>query len=512
MADMSHFVDNNRFEVTMNNKKSTNVVFILTDDQGAWAMGSAGNADIHTPNLDKLAKQGMRFDNFFCASPVCSPARATLLTGNIPSKHGVIDWLKRKGRNDLEFLEGQRFYTDYLAENGYACSTSGKWHVGNAYKPHKSFETCLLFGSDYNYNDCTLVRDGVEVPTKGYVSDVITDDAIAFIEKKVAEERPFYAAVHYTAPHAPWIGCHPKEIEALYEGSDFPSCPDMAPHPRLVHWGGEKDSDSRIENIKGYYAAVTAMDRAVGRLLDRLNALGIRENTLVIFTSDNGFNCGHHGIWGKGNGTFPQNMYDTSVKVPAIFSQPGRIPQDTVCSELVSQYDIFPTLLDYLSIEEADGDQRPGRSFTPLLHGESAKDFERVVVYDEYGSVRMIRTKELKYVHCYPFGPHELYHMISDPDETKNLVEEESMQASLHKLRAEMEKWFLRYADPEKDARQYAVSGTGQQDFVGAASEGREPFFHKSTILGPTQDAAKGWSAEYLKELAARKALKESKK
>jgi arylsulfatase A-like enzyme len=461
----------------------TNILFILTDDQGYWTLGCGGNPDIKTPNLDRLAAEGMRFDNFFCASPVCSPARATLLTGQIPSKHGVLDWLY--GRDEQEYLQGQTIYPEILAANGYACSLSGKWHVGTAYKPPACFAhfNAIKHGSS-PYYDAVMVKDGADVQTQGYLTDVITDDALGFIESQVSAGTPFYASVHYNAPHRPWAGNHPKEIYGLYEGCAFESVPDEEKHPWLIRGAGERDQTPREENLRWYYAAITAMDRAVGRLIGRLDELGLREDTLIIFTSDNGFNCGHHGIWGKGNGTFPQNMYDTSVKVPAIFSQPGVIPAGTVCSELVSQYDVFPTFMEYLGIAEPSGENKPGRSFARLLRGEPSETFSRVVVYDEYGPVRMIRTRAHKYIHRYPYGPHELYDLLADPGENVNLADEEAMQDTLHSLKADMETWFRRYMDPGRDGRQFAVTGDGQLDLIGVAAEGKNPFGTDRNIIG----------------------------
>jgi arylsulfatase A-like enzyme len=464
-------------------KNPANILFVLTDDQGYWTLGCGGNADIHTPNLDRLAARGMRFESFFCASPVCSPARATLLTGQIPSKHGILDWLY--GRDEQEYLQGQALYTDVLAANGYACGMSGKWHIGTVYKPPECFAhfNAIKYGSSPYYN-AIMVQGGVDTQTEGYLTDIITDDAIGFIEAQAAAGVPFYSSVHYNAPHRPWQDNHPKEIYDLYEGCTFDSIPDEAPHPWRLSHGGERDKTPREENLKWYYAAITAMDRSVGRLIDCLEKLGIRENTLIVFTSDNGFNCGHHGIWGKGNGTFPQNLYDTSVKVPAIFSQPGVIPEGSVCPELVSQYDVFPTLLDYLGIGLPNGDDKPGRSFVPLLCGEAAAGFNRVVVYDEYGPVRMIRTKEHKYIHRYPYGPHELYDLAADPDETVNLANQEAMQDTLHSLKADMEAWFKRYTDPDRDGRQFAVTGDGQLDVIGAAKAGKNPFGTDRNVTG----------------------------
>ena len=154
-----------------------------------------------------------------------------------------------------------------------------------------------------------------------YITDVITDEALRFLDIR-DKSRPFYLSVHYTAPHSPWIDNHPEEYVKLYEDCAFETCPQGEPHPWALTDIMPGYTNPR-ENLKGYFAAVTAMDYNIGRLIKRLEDEGILEDTLIIFTGDNGMNCGHHGIWGKGNGTFPMNMYDYSVKVPFIISHSG---------------------------------------------------------------------------------------------------------------------------------------------------------------------------------------------
>lgn len=459
-------------------KRRPNVVFILTDDQGVWAMGCSGNKEIRTPNLDRLAATGVRFENFFCTSPVCSPARASLLTGRIPSQHGVHDWIREGnvGENALEYLAGQLAYTDILAKNGYVCGISGKWHLGDSIRPQKSFSHWYVHqrGSGPYYN-APMVREGKLITEPGYITDKITDDALAYLDERAKDERPFYLSVHYTAPHSPWIGNHPKEIVDSYDDCPFESCPKKLDHP----WAGEltrRVRENLRENLKGYFAAVTAMDVNVGRIIDRLEKLNLRENTLICFLSDNGFSCGHHGFWGKGNGTFPLNMYDTSVRVPAIMSQPGRIPQGVVCDDLVSGYDFMPTLLDYLGLENADPEKMPGRSFLPALLGKKKDTREYVVVYGEYGPVRMIRTREWKYVHRYPYGPHELYDLRNDPDEHTNLIDDPARRKIVSSLKAMLEDWFIRYVDPKFDGTHEPVTGKGQIYLAGPLARGKVAF------------------------------------
>jgi arylsulfatase A-like enzyme len=223
--------------------------------------------------------------------------------------------------------------------------------------------------------------------------------------------------------------------------------------------------------LKGYFAAITGMDRAIGRLLDRLDALGLRENTLVVFLADNGFNLGHHGIIGKGNGTFPLNMTEESVRVPFIISRPGHVPHG-LHDGLWSQYDFRPTLLNYLGLDDPEADVLPGRSFAGVLRGEPDAGREDVVIFDEYGPTRMIRERAWKYVHRYPDGPHELYDLESDPSEKTNLADDADHAPTLARLRSKLEDWFRQYADPARDGAGLPVTGLGQTTAVGEGRDG----------------------------------------
>lgn len=465
-----------------------NIVFILTDDQGCWALGAAGNKEIITPNLDRLAQTGIRFENFFCVSPVCSPARASILTGRIPSQHGVHDWIRRGnlppdhaksvGSEDeaIEYLKDQPAYTETLAENGYICGLSGKWHMGDSLHPQKGFTYWHVMpfgGSDY-YN-APFIKDGQSYRDPRYLTDVITENALTFLEERKGSSQPFYLSVHYTAPHSPWdADQHPAELRELYKDCPFDSCPDLPAHPWQMNSAPRGRGEKRRELLTGYYAAITGLDRGVGQILDWLEANHLRENTLVIFSSDKGMNMGHHGIWGKGNATFPQNMYDTSVKVPVIFSQPGTLPQGVVNQDLLSHYDLMPTLYDFLGFNQPENDNLPGRSFAPILRGQKLQEREHVVVFDEYGPVRMIRGRRWKYIHRYPYGPHELYDLENDPDETVNLVQNLGTIEIAAEMKARLDEWFLRYSDPRIDGLREAVYGKGQLALAGVWGNGHK--------------------------------------
>ena len=462
----------------MSGTERPNVVFILTDDQGPWAAGCCGNEEIRTPNIDRLAGAGTRFENFFCASPVCSPARASILTGRLPSQHGVHDYLS--GRNmpprPVQYLEGFTCYTDLLAAEGYTVGLSGKWHLGDSMAPQHGFTHwfCMPEGGS-KYNDAEMIRDGKVQVYKGYLTEIITDDALGFIEAN--KDRPFYLSVTYNAPHSPWVNQHPRSIVDSYDDCVFKTCPQEAPHPDtrpgVRKWFGDR------EILKGYFSAVTGLDIGVGRILEKLEQLGLRDNTLIVFMSDNGFSCGQRGLWGKGNGTFPMNLFENSVKVPAIFSQPGRIPAGKVTAAMASQYDFLPTLLDYLAMQAPRDETLPGRSFLPALLGQSSEADENVVIFDEYGPVRMIRTPEWKYIHRYQYGPHELYDLRADPQERKNLIDEKSKQSLAAEMRKQLADWFARYVDPRLDGARMPVTGSGQRERIDADCCGEDAFFEK---------------------------------
>jgi len=480
----------------------TNVVFILTDDQGIWAAGCYGNPEIRTPNMDRLAATGARFENFFITIPVCSASRACFLTGRIPSQHGVHDFLTGTadvGPKAKSFMDDETCYTDVLSDHGWTCGLSGKWHLGNSTLPQHGLAHWFAHPHGAGqYNDQEMIRNGVTELAPGYVTTAITEDALEFIDDHAGDDNPFYLSVNYTAPHSPWTG-HPQEIVDSYDDCLFESCPQEEPHPWAIMPRNRDTSSADAttlglsnnlgnrESLKGYFASVTAMDHDVGRILDKLESLGLRERTLVIFASDNGYSCGHHGFWGKGNGTNPVNMYENSIKVPFIASQPGVIPEGMVQSAMVASYDFMPTLLDYLNLPLPDT-QLPGSSFLPALKDEKSPGRDSIVVYDEYGYCRMIRTDKWKYVHRYPEGPNELWDLMNDPDERTNLIDDPTQRERISELRTQMESWFEQYVETDKDGIEFDV-GAGQSRPVGIKWDDGTDAFVYTAIKRRANDA-----------------------
>ena len=456
-----------------------NVLFLLSDDQSYFAQHREC-PEILTPNLDALADSGVYFSRCFCASPVCSPARASILTGTMPSNHGIHDWLidgsvdpktlpsfssSRPPIRDhetqaIDFLEGITTYTDILAQAGYDIALSGKWHLGDTMKPRKGYtywNTILRGGCRYTSYD--LYRDGHVTAHSEYLTDRIADNAIDYL-RHYRTDRPFYLGVHFTAPHTPWDKEeHPREIWDLYEGVSFDSIPS-APIHRDQMWNNfiGDTPEKRREKIRGYFTAVTAMDRAIGRILDALRRLGLEKDTIVVFTSDNGMNVGQHGVWGKGNGTYPQNFYEESIRVPLILRVPGK--SSRTVRDMVSHVDLFPTILSLCGIQ-AQSDRPCGASFAAALDGQPFQR-EFVAVCSEYGAVRMLRNSRYKLVKNYIDGNDLLYDLERDPQETVSQIANPAYHRVLETMEREMADAFARYASPQHDGRYQFPKGMGQ--------------------------------------------------
>lgn len=446
-----------------------NIVLILTDDQGPWALGCCGTPELYTPNLDALARTGLRMDQFYCASPVCSPARASLMTGLMPSAHGVLDWLNAgsmqgdDGDNGepIYYLNGLTGYTDHLAAHGYDCGLSGKWHLGDSLRPQMSFSTWYAhqFGGG-PYHNAPMIEAGQPYLEPEYLTEAITRRAVDFVRRPREADTPFYLSVHYTAPHSPWVGQHPQRLLERYAGCDFPSMPRLPIRDEGVIVL-EPETQAWRDSLMGYFASITAVDEGVGQIVSALRESGTLDNTLIIFTSDNGFQCGHHGIWGKGNGTWPFNCYEEAARVPMIFNHPSRIPGGRVSGALAGGCDLFPTLLDYAGIDYQCTPLQPGMSLVPLLTDQTRNLHDRLVVYDEYGPLRMLRTGAWKYARFLDGHGELLFDLDADPGETINLAGRVP-SAQLAKYRAMLAEWFDAHSTPEYSQAAPQVTGGGQ--------------------------------------------------
>lgn len=439
-----------------------NIVFILTDNHGAWTLGCYGNADIRTPNIDRLAREGVLFERAFSNNAVCSPTRASLLTGLMPSQHGVHRYLGANGAQigprSYYTLEEFQTLPSILTKAGYTAGLTGKWHLGNNLHPQPGFTHWITMphGHSPGFYNQQVIEDGKIRTEPTYLTDLWTNHAIRFIEQN--HTKPFFLLLTYNGPYG--LGAAMKEPSlnrhaTYYADKELPSMPRDAPHP----WNHNYAPWMNDPSVRRKYATeVSAIDDGVGKVLETLEKYRIRDNTIVIFVGDQGLAGGHSGFWGMGDHTRPLTAFDWTMWIPLIVSHRNHTTAGTRCKNLVSTYDIAPSLLAYLSLSKPPNS--PGRDFTPALHNKPLNNWDDTV-YFEFENVRAIRTAEWKYIERIHEGPNELYHLANDPGERLNLVGHPQHAQTTAQLRAKLTAFFARYADPKYDLWKGGTSKSG---------------------------------------------------
>lgn len=414
-----------------------NILFIFTDDQAPWALGQSGHPHAQTPNIDRIFQEGAYLVNSFTTTPVCSPSRASLVTSRYGSELGITDWIHPRTEPEHGLKPETVTWMKLLNESGYRTGLIGKWHLGLLDKHHPTqfgYDYFMGFRSGGNVpKDPTLEVNGKDTKLKGLLPDILVDDAIRFISQE--QGTPFMLSLHFRAPHARWLPVA-EEDWAPFEHLD-PQIPNPD-YPNL--------NVARVKKMtREYLASVASVDRNVGRLLQALKQNQLDQNTIIIFTSDHGYNMGHNGIWHKGNGHWvlnknPKptpnvpagqrpNMYDNSLKIPTAVLWPGVTQPNQVVKQTVSNLDWFPTLLEMAQASKPDNLTVRGRSIVPLLKNKAQTDWDNDF-YAEYSTkhqskthMRMYRTPEWKLIRDF-LNPSrdELYHLTKDPQESTNLI------------------------------------------------------------------------------------------
>ncbi|HEX8522054.1 MAG TPA: sulfatase-like hydrolase/transferase [Tepidisphaeraceae bacterium] len=435
--------------------RTVNLIAVVTDDQARWSIGAYGNRDAITPNMDRLAAQGALFRNAYVNTPVCSPSRAGFLTGLHGTEVGITDWITlNEAANGVGLPPETITWPEVLQENGYATALLGKWHLGNLPAHHPTKHGYGYFwgflGGGAAPMDPYIEVKGKVTQLKGPVSDLLTDEAMRWMESN--REKPFAMSLHFREPHLPY-GPLPDE--------------DSAPF---------RDKDVAIPKVKGldptytrnltreYYAAIHAVDRNLGRLLARLEELKLADKTIVLFTSDNGYNVGQHGLHQKGNGVWiaggvqgPKrpNMFEESIRVPLIIRWPGVVKAGTTIEQPVSNIDTFSTVLGMLGVAPAANPQQHGRDFSPLLRGQTIPDWPADVYgqYDLHNAglafMRMIRTDDWKLVRFHmSYGDNELYNLKLDPEEKHNRYYDKKVFDVRDRLQQRLTAWEETVHDP----------------------------------------------------------------
>ncbi len=435
--------------------KRPNLVFILTDNQGAWTLGCYGNRDIRTPHIDKLAREGIRFSRALSSNPVCSPTRATFLTGLLPSQHGVHSFLDPKYMMGPEAYNTLAEFTslgEVLSDAGYVCGLSGKWHLGDNLTPSEGFSSWITKpdGSTREFYDQDIIEDGKVRKEAGYTTDLWTRSGVKFIEQN--RDRPFCLFLAYNGPYvlgAMMLNPSRNRHAEFYRGHHFASFPVDAMHPWQF---SNKQFHNQQIAMERTACEVSGVDDGVGEIVATLQKLGLEENTLVAYAADQGWMGGQNGIWGMGDHTRPIGAHELMMQIPMIFRHPTAIASNQTCDLLMSNYDFLPTVLGQLGLRDKMPSKpiSAGRDFSPVLRGEPIEDQVKAIFY-EMETTRSFRTERWKYVARFPNGPYELYDMQSDPQERFNQYGQPGTDNIRAELAQRLDAFFTKFADPQYD-------------------------------------------------------------
>ena len=417
-----------------------NIIFILTDDQRFDELGFL-NPILETPNMDRLAREGVHFKNAFVTTALCSPSRATILTGQYMHSHGVVD-------NNKPARDGTIYFPSYLQQAGYVTAFFGKWHMGgHTDDPQPGFDHWLSFAGQGDYMPRRKRNgqmshfniNGEHVLQKGYITDELTDYTLEWLKEERDPERPFFVYLSHKAVHANF---EPAERHRdQYRDADIPIPPSQADTPENYRgkpmwvenqrnsWHGvdfpyHSELDVR-EYKRQYHRALSAVDDSLGRILAWLEESGHADDTAVFLMGDNGFLFGEHGLIDK------RNAYEESMRVPLIARVPGG-ERGYVVEEVAANLDIAPTMLDLAGAEEMPP-QFAGASLLPLALGEDVPEWRESLLYEYYWEFNFpstpttfaVRTDRYKLIQYHGlWDTDELYDLEDDPQEMNNLIDD----------------------------------------------------------------------------------------
>ncbi len=404
-----------------------NIVFILTDDQRFDALGMI-NPYFETPHLDALARNGILFENAFVTTSLCSPSRASFLTGQWAHRHGVLD-------NSTPLDPGTATFPRELQRAGYETAFIGKWHMGGeSDEPRPGFDHWVSFRGQGVYMNQRFNVNGDYVDTKGHNVDRVTDFAVEYLERP--HDKPFMLYVSHKAVHANFVPA--ERHKGSYDGREYPRPETMADtddnyagkpewvRKQLDTWHGVDGMYARTvdydEFTRSYAETLKSVDDSVGRLVETLDKLGMLESALVVFTSDNGFQFGEHGLIDK------RTMYEPSIRIPMIAHCPELFEGGQRRAQMILNTDFCPAFLEAAGVPVPESVQ--GRSFYPLLTDARAAWRDAFVytyfwerAFPQTPTVLGLRTDRYAYMRYHGvFDRYELYDLQADPDETNNLI------------------------------------------------------------------------------------------
>lgn len=436
-----------------------NILFILIDDLRWDELGCAGHPFIKTPNIDRIAREGAMFRNAFMTTPLCSPSRASFLTGQYAHRHGITDNVDRSGASHQLMT-----FPRLLDQSGYETAFIGKWHMGNDDKRRPGFDRWVSFKGQGTYLDPDINDDGKSVKPTGYITDILNGYAVEFIKRR--HDKPFLVYLAHKAIHPEVTQNNDGSVnladaelfipaerhKTLYAGKAIARRPNYgrAPEgkPALQRRIGNlpplgSATVTRDEAILGRQRSLMAIDDGVGEILRALEETGQLENTVIVFTSDNGYFYGEHGL-----SVERRLAYEESIRMPLLVRYPRMIKAGTVRNEFALNIDLAPTLLSLAGVPVPGNMQ--GRSLAPLLKGGSVSGRNSFLI--EYYSDRVfprvlqmgykaVRNRRWKYIHYLELeGMDELYDLKTDPYEMKNLIHHPGAAKALDEMKREMER------------------------------------------------------------------------
>jgi arylsulfatase A-like enzyme len=439
--------------------RAPNIIFIMSDDHAAHAISAYGSRLIKTPNIDRLGKEGMRFRNCFVTNSICTPSRAAILTGKYSHINGVPVF------NHID--SSQAMIQKYLQQAGYSTGMIGKWHLGgnDPVRPDDGkptgFDYWNILPGQGAYFDPVMIEMGVRKKLEGYTTDLITDLAIEFISKR-SPDKPFFLMYHHKAPHRNWQPDerHRKQFENVNVpepdtfNDDYATRSDAARMATMRIDQDLNDNDLKVKPPDGlsgqdlkrwkyqrymrdYLACIASVDDNVGRLLDWLDRNGLRENTIVIYTSDQGFFLGEHNFFDK------RFMYEESLRMPFLIRWPGHIKPGSTNDGMILNVDFAPTLLAAAG-QPVPSDMQ-GRSFLPLLQGRKLESWRTSMYYRFYhpghhnvAAHYGVRTERYKLIYFNKLDQWELFDLKRDPHEMKNIYSDPAYADITKRLKAEL--------------------------------------------------------------------------
>jgi arylsulfatase A-like enzyme len=462
-------------------KKRPNIIFIMSDDHSAHAIGAYGSRINKTPHLDRLAQEGALLNHCFCTNAICTPSRAAIMTGQYSHVNGVRGWGNIDSRRPIQTQK-------LLQAAGYATAIVGKWHLGRGGNSNpQGFDYWELMPGQGRYEDPVFYTAKGERTYPGYSTEVTTDLALNWLKEGRDKEKPFYLCLHHKAPHRNWVPS--KKYEHLFEGEKIPLPDDffdsyegrpaaeaarmrVARDMTLTDTKGAKPPEGLSEReraewfyqvyIKDYLRVVQSVDDSVGQVLDYLDQSGLAQDTIVVYTSDQGFFLGEHGLFDK------RFMYEESLRMPFMVRYPRAIKAGRVVDGFLLNVDFAPTFLDYAGVPIPA--EMQGVSGRALWEGKAPPEWQPSMYYrywvngDEHNTAAhygvRTATHKLIYYYCKPLDVHgatelnppvspywELFDLRTDPMELKNIYNDPAQAEIVRSLKAELDRLQAKYHD-----------------------------------------------------------------